>query len=263
LHLTLRERLAFRQTVVAADRRFKAERPLSRIRLFWLRRYSCFLATIFLAISIAPPAFADGPQKPDDAFLIYGIDIRLSSATQSWSGNAIYLGKGLIISAAHVVGRAATTKIMILFGAQEYPARIVKEGSFDGIDLTLLSIEERSLPFRLRLRLNPICTQPTFSGQQVLTVDRERTTRSKILAPERLPVTTRRFSTVIADVAGTGMSGSGVFDPEHHCLAGIISRKISQTRTRIDTGKVETRDIGKYFVPASDIRQFLPAELMP
>jgi hypothetical protein len=40
-----------------------------------------------------------------------------------------------------------------------------------------------------------------------------------------------------------------------------MSRKISQTRTRKDTGSKETYDIAKYFVPASRIAEFMPAEL--
>jgi hypothetical protein len=65
---------------------------------------------------------------------------------------------------------------------------------------------------------------------------------------------------VIADVDRTGNSGSGVFDAQHRCLLGIMSRKISQSRTRPDNGKPETRDIAKYFVPASEIAAFLPAD---
>ena len=73
--------------------------------------------------------------------------------------------------------------------------------------------------------------------------------------------TRSRFSTVIADVARTGNSGSGVFDVKRKCLLGIMSRKISQSQTRADTGKSETRDIAKYFVPAAQIAAFLPADL--
>jgi hypothetical protein len=40
-----------------------------------------------------------------------------------------------------------------------------------------------------------------------------------------------------------------------------MSRKLSQSRTRRDTGKTETVDIAKYFVPASEIAAFLPAGL--
>jgi hypothetical protein len=61
---------------------------------------------------------------------------------------------------------------------------------------------------------------------------------------------------VISDVATTGNSGSGVFDAGQKCLLGIISRKIS---ARAD-GESEPKDIAKYFVPASTIAKFIPAE---
>jgi hypothetical protein len=66
---------------------------------------------------------------------------------------------------------------------------------------------------------------------------------------------------VIADVAQTGNSGSGVFDAKLGCLLGIMSRKISTARLRRDTGKTEMIDIAKYFVPASEMAAFLSADL--
>jgi hypothetical protein len=81
------------------------------------------------------------------------------------------------------------------------------------------------------------------------------------MSPQRLPLSARKFNTVISDVAQTGNSGSGVFDAEKKCLLGIMSRKISDYRTDRSTGKRELYDIAKYFVPASVIGQFIPAEL--
>jgi hypothetical protein len=40
-----------------------------------------------------------------------------------------------------------------------------------------------------------------------------------------------------------------------------MSRKISQSQQLSVTGTTETRDIAKYFVPASTIADFIPAEL--
>jgi hypothetical protein len=40
-----------------------------------------------------------------------------------------------------------------------------------------------------------------------------------------------------------------------------MSQKISQSRARADTGEVEVHDIAKYFIPASTIAVFMPAEL--
>jgi hypothetical protein len=81
------------------------------------------------------------------------------------------------------------------------------------------------------------------------------------LSPKQLPEGLRKFDTVISDVALTGNSGSGVFDAEKKCLLGIMSRKLSGYRTSKDTGKRELYDIAKYFVPASAIANFMPAEL--
>ena len=62
---------------------------------------------------------------------------------------------------------------------------------------------------------------------------------------------TDQFHTLIADVASTGNSGSGVFDPNRKCLLGIMSAKFTT---------IDGKDIAKYFVPAREIRDFIPIE---
>jgi hypothetical protein len=205
---------------------------------------------------MAWPCSAKGP---DDTLLAYAVHIH-RTPMQSWGpGAGIYLGKGLFITAAHVVGRAWMTRPKVVIAGQEYPTSTVKEGSFEGTDLTILSIDENLLPMRLRLRRNSLCKDPPKPGQQVVTVVPEGVARSHVLPPDRLPAKVRKFNTAIADVANTGNSGSGVFDAQRKCLLGIMSRKISQSRTQAGTGKTETYDIAKYFVPASEIANFLPA----
>lgn len=213
---------------------------------------------IFLILSATPSC----AQNADNSLLPYAVNVH-RTPVQPWSGYGIYLGKGLFITAAHVVGRAWMTKPKVVIAGQDYPTRVVKEGSLEGTDLTVMSVEESLLPMRLRLRRNALCKEPPWPGEQVVTVIPEGVVRSHVISPERLPVGTRKFNTVIADVARTGNSGSGVFDAQRRCLLGIISRKISQTRTRRDTGKTETIDIAKYFVPASEIAAFLPADFAP
>lgn len=209
---------------------------------------------------LVKPSWAE---NPDDSLLAYAINVH-RTPMQTWGpGYGIYLGNGFFITAAHVAGRAWMTRPKVVIAGREYPTQVVKEGSFEGTDLTLMSVEGSLLPMRLRLRQNALCKDPPWPGQQVVTVVPEGVVRSHILAPELLPIATRKYSTVIADVARTGNSGSGVFDAQRRCLFGIMSRKITQSRTRIDTGKPETRDIAKYFVPASEIAAFLPAGLLP
>lgn len=98
----------------------------------------------------------------------------------------------------------------------------------------------------------PLCIAPPWPGDPVILVDAERATRSRIISPHVLPFTMRsRFWTLIADVATTGNSGSGVFDPNRKCLLGVMSQKI------MSAGK----DVAEYFVPAAEIRKFISAEM--
>lgn len=215
-----------------------------------------FVGTLFVfSLFIAKPALAE---NADGSLLAYAVHVH-RTPMQSWGpGFGIYLGKGMFITAAHVVGRAWLTRPKIVINGMEYPTRVIKEGSLEGTDLTLMAVDEGLLPMRLSLRRNRLCKDPPQPGQQVVTVVPEGVVRSRVLSPDRLPVGARKFSTVIADVALTGNSGSGVFDARRRCLLGIMSRKISQSRT--DGKKPEVRDIAKYFVPASEIAAFLPPE---
>src|ERR1700740_3168343 len=104
----------------------------------------------------------------DDSLLAYAVNVH-RTPMQTWGpGYGIYLGKGLFITAAHVVGRAWMTRPKVAIAGQEYPTNVVKEGSFEGTDLTLLSIEESLLPLRLRLRRNSLCKEPPWPGEQVV-----------------------------------------------------------------------------------------------
>jgi hypothetical protein len=200
-------------------------------------------------------------ESTDDSLLVYAVNIH-RTPMQSWGpGYGIYLGKGLFITAAHVAGHTWFTRPKVAIAGVEFPTNVVKAGDFETIDLTLFSVDEKRLPSRLALRRNPLCQQPPWPGEPVITVVPEGTVRSRIMSPQRLPMSVRKFDTVISDVALTGNSGSGVFDAEKKCLLGIMSRKITEYRTRKITGKTEPYDIAKYFVPASVIAKFIPAEL--
>lgn len=197
-------------------------------------------------------------QMPGDTLLAYAVNIH-QTPIQTWGpGYGIYLGKGNFLTAAHVAGRTWFTRPKVTIAGQEYPTRVVKEGQLDATDLTLLAVDENLLPMRLRLRRMQLCDAPPQPGEEVVTVVPEAVVRSRIIAPERIPLGARRFNTAIVDVVKTGNSGSGVFDVKEKCLLGIMSRKISQKRTNLVTRKEETYDVAKYFVPAVEIATFLP-----
>src|SRR5947208_7136458 len=198
-------------------------------------------------------------EEADNSLQANAVSIN-QAAGKGRSGTGIYLGKGFVLTASHVVGEALLHRPQVTIAGLDLPARVLKQDSFERTDLALLAIDDDRLPPGLRLRLVSLCEAPPSPGEDVVTVIPEETVHSKVLSPVWLPPSVRRFSTVISDVARTGNSGSGVFDARTKCLLGIMSRKISQTRTRQDTGSRETYDIAKYFVPASRIVEFMPAE---
>jgi Trypsin-like peptidase domain len=199
-------------------------------------------------------------QSTDDSLRMYAVDI-WQDPPQSWGpGRGVYLGKGLVITAQHVVGSAARTKPNVRIGGLDLPAHAIREGNSERVDLTLLSVDQQKLPIYLQMRRMPLCENAPWPGEPVIVAIPEGTARSHIMLPALLPANLReRFSTVIRDVATTGNSGSGVFDAGQKCLLGIMSRKISVRPTNADPGH-EEKDIAKYFVPASTIRAFIPTD---
>ena len=151
---------------------------------------------------------------------------------------------------------ASDAEISVRIAGVVLPAKVLKQGSFEDEDLSLLMVDEEKLPRSIELPRMQLCEAPPWPGDPVIVVDARRTSRSHIVSPQVLPLGWRtKFSTLIADVATTGNSGSGVFDPNHKCLLGIMSRKFFSHTTEGD------KDITKYFIPAAAIRAFMPAEL--
>ena len=198
-------------------------------------------------------------QSTDDSLRIYAVNI-LRDPPQPWTGYGIYLGRGLVITAAHVVGSASQTNPGVRIAGIDLPAKAIKEGSTERVDLTLLSIDEKKLPIYLQMRRMPLCEKPPWPGEPVIVAIPESTVRSRVVSAQLLPLDVRtKFPTLIRDVATTGNSGSGVFDAGTKCLLGIMSRKLF-VRASPSEAESEEKDIAKYFVPASTIRAFIPTE---
>ena len=221
-------------------------------------------AVAFVACILVPAGGGraqQGYKSELDSLRMYAVNV-FRTPRQPWPGYGIYLGQGLVITAAHVVGRVGSANPTVSIAGQEIEAEPVKQGDFGGVDLTLLRIATLRLPVRMGLRVLPLCDAPPVPGEPVVVVIPESVAPSSILSPEMLPADVRsRFNTVIADVASTGNSGSGVFDAAKQCLLGIMSRKIQRRYVTVTNGvRVEKLiDIAKYFVPAAQIRQFITA----
>jgi S1-C subfamily serine protease len=202
---------------------------------------------IAAALLFAERCFAQPADTTDDSLRIYAVHV-------SGGLYGVYLGQGLIITAAHVVGSANPP---VRIAGLNLSAKVVKSSPFEQLDLALLSVDEEKLPVSLRLRRMPLCQRPLFAGEPVIVAIPERTARSQVVSPLSLPSDIRnRFSTAIKDVATTGNSGSGVFDANRKCLLGIMSRKIFSR----PVGGGADKDLAKYFVAAPIIRAFIPSE---
>jgi hypothetical protein len=239
-------------------------------------KQSIRLATSFsfiIVASVFSPLYAQGANgslSSDDPLKIYAVNVKHDRPTEEpFIGYGTYLGQGLVLTAAHVLGRlpAIISHPRVLISGQEFPATVVKEGSFDTIDLALLSVDLALLPNSLQLRRNPLCKEIPKAGEEVVVVVPFGTARSKIISPQLLPLRYRsNFTTFINDMWIPGGSGTGVFQAERKCLLGILSSKIWQYNYRKERGRLvrdltkNTTDIARHFVSAAEIAEFIPPE---
>jgi len=218
------------------------------------------------ACCVLAPARGQGSgasPTPDDSLKIYAVSTAKTRLFKRWTGHGIYLGRGAVITASHVVGRwPFHVNQRVLIDGEELPARVIKQGAPEETDLAVLSVDETRLPVSLRLRLNPVCKGMPLVGTEVVVVNPEGTARSRIISPTSIPAESRaKYGTIISNVELAG-SGSGVFDAASRCLLGIISRRIlvgnaASLHRGTEDGTFES---AKYFVPAPTIAKFIPAE---
>jgi hypothetical protein len=202
---------------------------------------------------------ADRTLDADQSLTLYAVHV-LQEPRQEWTGLGVYMGNGLVLTAAHVVGRMFWIKTEVEIGQKILPAEVIKAGSFGTVDLALLSIDDQQVPVSLRLRRLPICKNNSTPGKEVITATPDKLARSHIIAPNLLPKNVGpQYRNAMADVATTAASGAGVFDADSKCLLGIVSGKLTAPKSVVGPQSERVRDIAKFFVPASTISSFIPA----
>ncbi len=201
-------------------------------------------------------------QSTDDDLRIYAVNVAKKAPLKpEFIGFGIFLGNGLVITAAHVVGHfPILTHPRVLIAGLDLPAEVIKNGAFEETDLALLSVDATQLPVSLRLRRNPLCKTPAPAGTKVIVAYPKRTDRSFIIPPAYIaPQYRARLPTLIAEAES---SGSGVFHAERHCLLGIISQRVQKFSYQKRNGITVASPAGYagYFIPASTIAAFIPPE---
>src|SRR5262245_41891751 len=96
----------------------------------------CYAAVLLLAVSGVIPAAVVVAEPTDDSLRIYAVRVGGSYG--------VYLGNGLIITAAHVAGPR------VRIADLDLTARIIKSSPLEEHDLALLSVDEQSLPVSQR-----------------------------------------------------------------------------------------------------------------
>src|SRR5262249_5667885 len=124
-------------------------------------------------------------QIADDTLKIYAVNVvHTAPFKDPFIGDGIYLGNGLVLTAAHVVGRwPSYTNPRVLIACLDLPGKVLKAGSPAKPDLALLSVDQTRLPVSLQLRRNPVCKEPPQVGMNVIVVYPERTVRSQMISP--------------------------------------------------------------------------------
>ena len=224
-----------------------------------MRLVAIFALVISAAIQTTGAGLA---QTSDDSLRIYAVNVvKNPPFKKQFTGYGIYLGRGWVITAAHVVGNwPFFTHPRVLFADLDLAATVIKKGSYEQIDLALLSVDETKLPVGLRLRRNPLCKAVPAPGMEVVDVIPEKTTRAHIISPRLIaPGLRSRFDTLIDTVEN---SGSGIFDAERKCLLGIVSAKVQKFSYRGANKRFAINPDGfaGYFVSAAKIADFLPPE---
>ena len=108
--------------------------------------------------------------------------------------------------------------------------------------------------------LQVFCFVPGFAPEP-LHVPQRSSVRTRTVSPLQVaPQYRARYNSLIEQPQG---SGAGVFLAERHCLLGIVSQKLRKFSYRKQAGRLITTPAGEagYYVPASAIAEFVPAEM--
>ena len=70
----------------------------------------------------------------------------------------------------------------------ELPTKILKQGSAEDVDLSMLLVDEEKLLTSIRLPRMQLCEAPPWPGDPVIVVDARHATESQIVPPQVLPL---------------------------------------------------------------------------
>ncbi len=197
---------------------------------------------------LALPAAAE----PPDAALVGALGVQIEKPAGDGvhfsQGSGVYLGDGLVLTAAHVITvNPADTSATVVMDGWRNDAKLVATGQ-PSLDLALLRVTPESISLQRRA-LKPVeaCAAGTVPNQPVVVTSLGTVSLSKTVGTQiKSNSLNGDWSNILATGYGHGASGGGLFDAQKGCLAGIIIIEATG-------GAIELTQ----FVPAAQIGMFL------
>jgi len=215
------------------------------------------------AAGAAGAAGADSDGSPEPAAVGVRVEKPAGDGVHFAQGSGVYLGDGLVITAAHVIeydpGHAAVT---VLLDGTRTPGAVVFDGERQAkppVDLALIRVATEYLPPAriVQPEVRPCPANPA-TGQAVTvaalgTVSQSATLPTPLYREGATALTTQGgWTNILVTGYHPGNSGGGVFDPRARCLWGILNLELSGT----PAGGARPLDLTA-FVPATEIAAFM------
>jgi hypothetical protein len=214
-------------------------------RFTGLLLFFCCAAAAWSAESYLPPA-AVGVQIEKPA----GDNIHYSQ------GSGVFLGDGLVLTAAHVVTLdPGNPAVIVLVDGIRVAGKLIFDEQAKGLDLALIKLPPEALGEQRRHQAKlPVCAANPTPNQPVDVAEQGQVSRSATVntAISSKARTTDGWTDLLNTGYHHGSSGGGVFDIRQGCLWGIVSLEMSGPSTT-DGHFLDLTA----FVPALDISHFL------
>jgi hypothetical protein len=97
-------------------------------------------------------------------------------------GSGVYLKSGLVITAAHLT--AVDAKMSVRIAGVVLLAKVLKQGSAEDVDLSLLLVDEKKLPASIGPLRMQLCEAPPWPGDPVIVVDARRASQPRLCKSE-------------------------------------------------------------------------------
>lgn len=219
-----------------------------------------FSLTLSIFLSCSGKGWAQAPATSAPAPRDFGVRVEkpAGDGTHYSQGSGVFLGHGLVLTAAHVVSvDPGNRQVTVLLDGRRVDAIVVRDGQAQNLDLALIRLNDADLsPARRDQPMVPICPANPEPSQPVSVVAMGQAVTAFTI-PKGLTSDGREesWTNLLATGFKQGNSGGGVFSIRQNCLWGIVNLELGGVSKK--TGK--PIDLTA-FVPASRIAPFLEGD---